>query len=252
LGERALAVPLARTLQLFDDRGDIMRFTRFIPGAFALASLSTLAAGCVGSARGGVYADSGYAGQPAYDDGYAESEYYTDYAPPPPRETVVYNRPGYVWVTGRWARVGPRWNWRRGYWVRQRPGLVFAQPRWDRVGNRWVYRPGGWNRNPYAGRNIDQRDRVLDRRDRMLDRRDRRLDRRDERLDRRQDRLDDRFDNRPRARERFEDRQQRRPRDVREDQRQRRRDQRQEQRRNENREQRRGRPSDRENDEDQD
>ena len=114
-----------------------MRLNRFIPGAFALASLSTLAAGCVGSARGGVYADSGYAAQPAYDDGYAESEYYTDYAPPAPRETVVYNnRPGFVWVTGRWARVGPRWVWRGGYWVRQRPGMMWMQPRWNRVGGR--------------------------------------------------------------------------------------------------------------------
>jgi hypothetical protein len=245
-------VPLARALQLPVDRGDIMQLNRFLPGALALATLSTLAA-CVGSARGGVYAARD-TGQPAYDDGYAESEYYTDYAPPAPRETVVYNRPGYVWVTGRWARVGARWNWRRGYWVRQRPGLVWVQPRWNRVGNRWVYRPGGWNRNPYAGgaiyrrdRMLDRRERMLERQDRVLDRRDRMLDGRDQRLDRRQDRLDDRdrFDNRPRARERFEDRQQRRQHDMREDQRRQRRDQR-EQRRNENRDERRGRHNDRE------
>jgi hypothetical protein len=217
-------------------RGEIMKINRFIPGALALASLSTLAA-CVGSARGGVYADSGYAGGQYVDEPYDESSYYTDYAPPAPRETMIYQRPGYVWVTGRWARVGPRWQWRQGYWVRQRPGMMWTQPHWVRSGGRWLYRPGGWNRNAYGGRGMQARDRFLDRRDnrldnrdRVLDRRDNRLDRRDERLDRRQDRLDDRVD-RPRARERFEDRQQRRPRDLREQERDRQREKREERRR---------------------
>lgn len=46
-----------------------MRYTRFIPGALALAILPALASACAGHARGGVYADSGgYAGDPSYDD----------------------------------------------------------------------------------------------------------------------------------------------------------------------------------------
>lgn len=186
-----------------------MRFNSFIPGALALASLSILASACVGQTRGGVYAESGgYAGdEPYYDDSYAGGEVYTDVAPPPPRETVVYHRPGYVWVTGRWGRVGGRWNWHRGYWVRQRPGYVWSQPRWVRSGNRWVYRAGGWNRGAVS--------------------RDNRLDRRDNRLDRRQDRLQDQ---RTRARQRVEDGQQRRQRDIKQDRRERRKEQRREER----------------------
>ena len=174
-----------------------MRYTRFIPGAFALAFLPALASGCVGHARGGVYAEDtgGYAGDPSYGDSYADGSYYADMAPPPPRESVVYSRPGHVWVTGRWGRVGSRWLWHRGYWVRQRPGMMWAQPRWVRSGNRWMYRPGGWNRGRAMGRgDVYRRDRALDRGDRAMDRRDNRLDRRDNRLDRRDETLDERRD----------------------------------------------------------
>ena len=51
--------------------------------------------------------------------GYAPAPVVT-YAPPPP--VVAYAppapRPGYAWVGGYYAPVGPRWAWRPGYWAR--------------------------------------------------------------------------------------------------------------------------------------
>jgi len=52
--------------------------------------------------------------------GYAPAPIVTYAAPPPP--PVAYApriaRPGYTWVSGYYYPVGPRWNWRPGYWAR--------------------------------------------------------------------------------------------------------------------------------------
>lgn len=72
---------------------------------------------------------------------------YGYYAPPPPPPLVAYappyRGPNYAWVGGYYYPVGPRWNWRAGYWSR-RPyaGAYWVAPRY--YGHR--YYSGYWRR----------------------------------------------------------------------------------------------------------
>lgn len=77
---------------------------------------------------------------------YAEtSAYEVDAAPPAAREEVVVNRPGYIWVHGRWARTADHhWAWRGGYYERNRPGYAYTEGRWERRGQAHVWVDGGW------------------------------------------------------------------------------------------------------------
>jgi hypothetical protein len=87
-----------------------------------------LAAGCVGEGRG------------SYRATYVAT--YSD--PPPPRYVEIYERPGYVWIDGRWDWTGSQWVWADGYYVRERPGYVYSQGNWRRNGSQWVWVTGGW------------------------------------------------------------------------------------------------------------
>lgn len=102
-----------------------------ILGRLALAaSLATLGTGCVIRAQGRL----------ALPVAYVEVEE----APPPPRVVVVDTRPGFVWIQGRWDRVGGRWMWRDGYWERERAGYLWEQGRWERRGRGHVWVEGRW------------------------------------------------------------------------------------------------------------
>lgn len=68
-------------------------------------------------------------------------------AAPPPAPIVeyapTYYRPGYAWIGGSYYPVGPRWNWRAGYWARP----PYAHAAW--VGPRYYghhYYGGHWRR----------------------------------------------------------------------------------------------------------
>jgi hypothetical protein len=65
-------------------------------------------------------------------------------APPRPRVIHVRQRPGYVYVQGRWTWDGYDWRWVDGHYVRQRPGYVYSQGRWVQRGGRYVWVDGGW------------------------------------------------------------------------------------------------------------
>jgi len=66
--------------------------------------------------------------------------------PPPPRQERVSFRPGYVWVTGRWAYRGSRYVWLDGHHERERRGHRWVEGRWDRRGRRHVWIDGHWSR----------------------------------------------------------------------------------------------------------
>lgn len=68
--------------------------------------------------------------------------------PPPPREEVVIDRPGYVWIHGHWARDGAEWRWIDGSYARERPGLVYRDGRWTARGGLVVWIDGGWTPEP--------------------------------------------------------------------------------------------------------
>lgn len=58
----------------------------------------------------------------------------TDVGPPPAdQDEHPVERPGFVWVGGRWARSGEKWVWLSGYYERARPGFRWEQGRWVHV-----------------------------------------------------------------------------------------------------------------------
>jgi hypothetical protein len=64
--------------------------------------------------------------------------------PPPPRDEVVVNRPGEVYIHGNWLRDGGNWRWNGGHYERQRVGQRYVEGHWQRNGNQRVYVSGGW------------------------------------------------------------------------------------------------------------
>jgi hypothetical protein len=91
------------------------------------------AAGCYAGTSG--YTTTGRVGVTAYVE-----------EPPPPRQIYYDERPGYVYVHGRWIHDGYRWRWVDGRYVRQRPGQVYRQGYWDTRGGRHVWVDGSWER----------------------------------------------------------------------------------------------------------
>jgi hypothetical protein len=69
-----------------------------------------------------------------------------DDTPPPPKAHADEVRPGFVWIDGRYERVGRSWRWREGYYERERSGYVWVQGRWERQGRRHVWVEGHWLR----------------------------------------------------------------------------------------------------------
>lgn len=67
--------------------------------------------------------------------------------PPPPQAEVVSQRPGFVWVSGRWDWRGGQWVWIGGHWERERAGYAWNQGRWNQNGNQWVWVEGSWGVN---------------------------------------------------------------------------------------------------------
>lgn len=68
-------------------------------------------------------------------------------APPDPYDYYYVDRPGYVYIQGRWIWDGGDWRWIDGRYVRARPGYVYHQGYWGYDGGRYVWRPGGWQRH---------------------------------------------------------------------------------------------------------
>jgi len=106
--------------------------TRHLFVALGLAIASGIAApGCVvrgsGSARVGVSTTS-----VVYQE------------PPPPQVENVIQRPGYVWVKGRWDWRNNQWVWVDGHWERERRGYRWSEGRWERRGNSWHWIEGTW------------------------------------------------------------------------------------------------------------
>src|SRR5947207_15927101 len=98
-------------------------------GSLLLAATLLGGTGCVVRGRAGVVAEP----PPPVAVVEVEEE------PPPPRVVVVTQRPGYLWVEGRWNRSGGRWIWLDGHYERERVGYVWAPGRWERRGNRHVW-----------------------------------------------------------------------------------------------------------------
>lgn len=67
-------------------------------------------------------------------------------APPPPvREVLPAERPGYVWAPGHYEWRGDRYVWRRGHWMEERVGYEYREPRWvQRRNGDWVLVGGDW------------------------------------------------------------------------------------------------------------
>jgi hypothetical protein len=86
-------------------------------------------------------AATGCAGRGTYRASYVAT--YSE--PPPPRVVVVDDRPGYIWVDGRWVWGGSSWVWYDGYYVAERPGYVWVQGTWRHDGGRWHWHEGRWH-----------------------------------------------------------------------------------------------------------
>ena len=91
-----------------------------------LSSLFGFAPGCLWHARGSFGA------------------YYVDREPPPPRDAVIAQRPGHVWIEGYWRWTNGDWAWIDGCYETERQGNVYVQGRWVQHGQRWQWNPGRW------------------------------------------------------------------------------------------------------------
>jgi hypothetical protein len=68
-------------------------------------------------------------------------------APPEPRaDDPSGDRPGKVWVRGRWEFVDNNWVWRDGRWIREKNNHVWVQGRWVKAGGQWQWHAGHWER----------------------------------------------------------------------------------------------------------
>lgn len=110
------------------------------PGMRNLVQKLLLAVLLVGTASA---CSSTYRTRP-YGYGYARVVYE---APPAPHDYYYEDRPGYVYVQGRWVWDGGDWRWIDGRYVRARRGYVYHQGYWDQDGGRYVWRPGRWERH---------------------------------------------------------------------------------------------------------
>jgi hypothetical protein len=74
----------------------------------------------------------------AYGDKVAEE------APPEPRDVFFEERPGQIWVHGRWARTEGQWMWQEGWYEPEREGFVYCNGRWEKKGPTFVWVDGTW------------------------------------------------------------------------------------------------------------
>jgi hypothetical protein len=88
-------------------------------------------AGCVGSAR--ITATS-------------SSTLVVKRAPPQPlvEAAATTERPGFVWIGGRWAWQNESWQWLGGRWEKERTGRSWRAGRWERRGDEWHWVEGEW------------------------------------------------------------------------------------------------------------
>ena len=71
--------------------------------------------------------------------------------PPQPQVETVNERPGYVWVGGRWDWQNSQWTWIGGHWDRDRAGYAWSQGRWERRGSSWHWIDGTWSASVTTG-----------------------------------------------------------------------------------------------------
>lgn len=102
-------------------------------------------AGALGGSLAGCYAE-GDAHVVAVGQVQPAAEVEVEVEPPPPRQVVIVQRPGFVFIEGRWARSGGSWVWREGYYERERRGYHWVKGYWSRRGRRHVWIEGHWSR----------------------------------------------------------------------------------------------------------
>ncbi len=70
------------------------------------------------------------------------------YGPPPPQRYGAMGYapgPGYVWADGYYNRVGNRWAWVGGSWMRPPRGRsAWVHPEWRQEHGRWRLHRGYW------------------------------------------------------------------------------------------------------------
>lgn len=64
--------------------------------------------------------------------------------PPTSQVEPVVERPGFVWVKGRWTLSRDRWVWVPGHLEKQRRGYVLESGHWEQRGNAWYWVDGRW------------------------------------------------------------------------------------------------------------
>lgn len=64
--------------------------------------------------------------------------------PPVANDERVVERPGFMWVKGRWTFSHGAWVWVPGRLERQRPGYVWEVGRWEQRGSAWYWVEGRW------------------------------------------------------------------------------------------------------------
>jgi hypothetical protein len=78
------------------------------------------------------------------DGGWDEAAAVPIEAPPPPRRETYAQRPGEVWIAGRWDWKSGQWEWTNGRYERQVTGRRYRPGRWDRSGDSYVFFEGDW------------------------------------------------------------------------------------------------------------
>ena len=78
-------------------------------------------------------------------------------APPPPREEVVVDRRGHVWVPGHWEYKNGKYKWKKGHLVKARRGYHYAEPTWVERDGRWYREGGTWRRGDRDGDGVPNR-----------------------------------------------------------------------------------------------
>ena len=98
---------------------------------FMALALSAGIAGTACTVRG-----SGYVGASTTPVVYQE--------PPQDQVETVNERPGHVWIRGRWDWQNNQWAWVGGHWEAERAGFAWQAGRWERRGNQWHWVEGRW------------------------------------------------------------------------------------------------------------
>lgn len=96
-----------------------------------------------GLATGCVVRGSGYVTTPDYVE--------VQSSPPPPRYAVYEERPGYIYIDGRWNWNGGQWVWQEGRYENQRVGYGYSQGYWDTRGSGHVWVEGRWESGGNGG-----------------------------------------------------------------------------------------------------